>query len=99
MIICYILAAFFVVIAVVFLLGKGDELIAGYNTMSEEKREEIDIKRLRLLMAITMFFTAAFCLYLPFIGDNSRLSLLSTGIFIAVTLIMVILANTWAKKK
>ena len=45
-------AALFIVLAIIFLMGKGNKLIAGYNTLSEE-----------------------------------------------ITIVVIILANTWAKKR
>ena len=94
-----IIAIPFIVLAIIFLMGKGDYLIAGYNTASEEERKEVNIKRLRLLMAIMMVVTAAFCGCLPFIGKDKNLVLAATGIFIAITIAFIIVANTWAKNK
>ena len=51
MIVSIVFAVMFLVLAVIFLMGKGDMLIAGYNTASEEERKTIDIKRLRIVMA------------------------------------------------
>ena len=96
---CFIFAALFIVLAVVFLIGKGDMLIAGYNTASEEERKEVNIHRLRLLMAIISVLTAGFCGLLPFIGKEKDNVLGATFGFMIVTLAFVILANTWAKKK
>ena len=56
-----IIAVLFLVFAIVFLMGKRDKLIAGYNTASEEERKTIDIKRLRIVMAVLMVVTAVFC--------------------------------------
>ena len=89
----------FIVLAIILLMGKGDKLIAGYNTASEEERKKIDIKRLRIVMAILMVITAVFCAILPLIGNNKTSQLAATGIFIAITIVGVIVANTWAKKK
>ena len=89
----------FIVLAIILLMGKGDKLIAGYNTASEEEREKVDIKRLRIVMAILMVITAVFCAILPLIGNNKTSQLTAAGIFIAITLVGVIVANTWAKKK
>ena len=50
MIVQSIIAAILVVIGVIILAGKGDMLIAGYNTASEEEKEKVNIKRLRLLI-------------------------------------------------
>jgi len=42
-----IFAALFIVLAIIFLMGKGDMLIAGYNTASEDEKKKVDIQRLR----------------------------------------------------
>ena len=94
-----IFAAVFIVLAVIFLMGKGDMLIAGYNTASEEERKEFNIHRLRLLMAIICVLTAGFCFLLPFIGKEKGNILGDTFAFLIVTIVFLILANTWAKKK
>ena len=94
-----IFAALFLVLAVIFRMGKGDMLIAGYNTAPEEERKQVNIHRLRLLMAIISVLTAGFCCLLPFIGNEKENVLGATFGFIVVIFIFVILANTWAKKK
>jgi hypothetical protein len=93
-----IFAIVFIVLAVVFLMGKGDFLIAGYNTASEEERKEVNIHRLRILMTIMMVFTAGFCVLLSYIGKEKSIVLAATFFFMAITVVFVILANTWAKK-
>jgi len=95
----FVIAALFIVLAVIFLMGKGDKLIAGYNTLSEEERKGINIHRLRILMAIVSVVTACFCILLSFIGEDLKSILAATFLFIIITFIIVILANTWAKKK
>ena len=92
-------AALFIVLAIIFLIGKGDKLIAGYNTASEEERNEFNIHRLRLLMAIISVLTAGLCCILPVIGKEKENVVGATFVFIIVTFVFVILANTWAKKK
>ncbi len=94
-----IFAIFFIVFAVIFIMGKGDKLIAGYNTASEEERQKVNIKRLRLLMAGISIFTACFCAVLPIFGKNSNVAIGASMALIAATIIVVILANTWARKK
>ena len=89
----------FIVLAIILLMGKGDKLIAGYNTASEEEHKKVDIKRLRIVMAILMVITAVFCAILPLVDNNKTSQLAATGIFIAITIVGVIVANTWAKKK
>ena len=99
MIISIVLAGLFVILAVIFLMGKGDKHIAGYNTASEEEKQKVNIHRLRLLMAIISVITAAFCAILPFIGNDNANVLTATFVFILITIVFIILANTWAKKK
>jgi len=94
-----IFSILFIVLAIILLMGKGDMLIAGYNTASEEERNKVDIKRLRIVMAILMVITAVFCAILPLIGNNKTSQLAAAGIFIAITIVGIIVANTWAKKK
>ena len=99
MIISIVLAGLFVILAVIFLMGKGDKHIAGYNTASEEEKQKVNIHRLRLLMAILSVITAVFCVSLPFVGREPTNHLGVGFVFFLVTLIFVILANTWAKKQ
>lgn len=99
MIVSCVLAITFIVLAVIFLMGKGDKLIAGYNTASEEERKEFNIHRLRLLMAIISVLTAGFCCILPIIGKEKENVVGAAFVFIIITFVFIILANTWAKKK
>ena len=95
----FIFAALFIVLAIVFLMGKGDILIAGYNTASEEERKEINIHRLRILMSAICVITAGFCGLLAFIGENKDQATIAAVVFVLITFVFIILANTWAKKK
>ena len=94
-----VLAIVFLFFAVLFLIGKGDKLIAGYNTASEEEKKKVNIKRLRILMAILSVITAGYVSILPIIGDNPQDQMVGVFVFFAITILFVILANTWAKKK
>lgn len=94
-----IFSLFFIFLAIVFYLGKGDKLIAGYNTASEEERKKVNIQRLRILMSCISVFTAVFCVTLHIIGNNIQAQLGAAAVFMAVIIFVVILANTWAKKK
>lgn len=99
MIVSIVFAVMFLVLAVIFLMGKGDMLIAGYNTASEEERKTIDIKRLRIVMAVLMVVTAVFCTIPPLLGNDKNSLLAAAGIFIAIIFVGIIIANTWTKKK
>ena len=59
MIFSIVIATLFIVLAIILLMGKGDMLIAGYNTASEEERKTIDIKRLRIVMAAPLCLSSA----------------------------------------
>ncbi len=67
MIVVIIVAAIFFILGIIVLIGKGDNLIAGYNTASEEESMATPFSFLILTLALCF--------------------------------VVVILANTWAKKK
>ena len=46
----------FVLLGILIKYGKMNFLIAGYNTMSKEERDKVDIKKLANLFKNTMFF-------------------------------------------
>ncbi|MBQ6437593.1 MAG: DUF3784 domain-containing protein [Bacteroidales bacterium] len=98
MIVLIILAAIFLIMGIIVLIGKGDNLIAGYNTASKEERSLYNVKRLRGLIGGLLIVLAPMMLLL--LGDES---FAATGAFFGLTLVLiivvVILANTWAKKK
>lgn len=93
-----VLAVILVVMAIVILAGKGDWLIAGYNTASKEEKETVNVKRLRLILGILLLIIVPLLFML---GDHSdkTSALIFAGIVIVLTTVAVILANTWAKKK
>ena len=90
--------AFLALMGFAYLRGKCDGLIAGYNTASEKEKEQYDIKRLRGLIGGLLIVMAP----MTFFSLKAE-SMAAVGSFIACSLILciivVILANTWAKKK
>ena len=94
-----IFSLLFIVLAIVFYLGKGDKLIAGYNTASEEERKKVNIQRLRILMSCISVITAAFCVSMPIVGNNIQAQLGAVAVLFVAIIFVVILANTWARKK
>ena len=97
----FILIIVLVVLGVIILLGKGDFLIAGYNTASEQEKQRVNVKRLRYVVAGILFLAALF-LSLPYIcgQEDSSMAHTASGIAIVVTTIVgVIIANTWCKRK
>ena len=98
MVVLVILALVFAVMGILVLVGKGDNLIAGYNTASREEREQIDIKRLRGLVGGLLIVLAPLMILL--LGNETIASAGSFGAIVFVLcIVVVILANTWAKKK
>ena len=83
---------------IIILIGKGDNMIAGYNTAPKEERAEYDIKRLRGLIGGLLIVLAPMTFFTLKEGTMA-----ATWSFIALTfvlsIVVVILANTWAKKK
>ena len=88
-----VLAVILVVMAIVILTGKGDWMIAGYNTASKEEKETVNVKRLRLILGILLLIIAPLLFML---GDHSdkTTGLIFAGIVIVLTTVAVILANT-----
>lgn len=83
------------------LSGKGDFLIAGYNTASAEEKQKTDVKRLRALVGGLSFLIAAI-LWIPTLlgkADDVRTQQAMSVVILAVCIIFAILANTWARKK
>ena len=98
MIVLIIVAAILVIMGIIILIGKGDNLIAGYNTASEEEKAKYNVKRLRGLIGGLLIVMAPMMLLL-----NREDTMVATWSFVALVfvlcIVVVILANTWAKKK
>ena len=100
-----IVAVVFIIImfalGVVILSGKGDNLIAGYNTASEEERQEVNVKRLRIVVAGICILTPILLGLPAFIGKEGDASLHLFTVFcvILISIIGLVLANTWCKRK
>ena len=88
-----------IILAIIIMLGKGDFLIAGYNTASKEEKEKYNIKRLRFLISAILLVSVVYAvLMIPF-GQDVVWAMTMTAVLVVLTLAVVILANTWAKKK
>ena len=94
----FAVAIILVLVGFAYLKGKCDGFIAGYNTASPEKQKKYDIKRLRIIVACFHFVLAA--LFFLFLMKNSNLAVTIFLCCIAVlSVVAVVLGNTWAKKK
>ena len=80
------------VLAIIILTGKGDNLIAGYNTSTKEKKETYNIKRVRICIGgMLLILTPIMLLF----ADNFVALI---AIVPPLSILSVILTNTWAKK-
>lgn len=98
MIVLIIVATILLIMGIIILIGKGDNLIAGYNTASKEEKSQYNIKRLRGLIGGILVVLAPMMLLLL-----RKETLTATFSFVLLTfvlcIVVVILANTWAKKR
>lgn len=93
------IAVIFFIFAYIVVKGKGDKFIAGYNTASEEEKAQVNVQRLRLLVALTSVLAGAFCCIIPLLADNNGAIVGATVVLLCSGLAVVVLANTWARKK
>ncbi|MBQ3732053.1 MAG: DUF3784 domain-containing protein [Muribaculaceae bacterium] len=96
-----ILDIILVILGIVILTGKGDFLIAGYNTAKKEEKEKVNVQRLRWVIAGLLFMVALILSIPCLIGaeDNAMANLFVPICAIFATVVAVILANTWCMKK
>ena len=91
-------------LALVIRVGKGDKLIAGYNTASEQERAKYDVTRLRRVISWCLCIIAVL-MWIPTIAEaltgkvKSAVYLTWAVLLIVVIVTTLIMANTWAKKK
>ena len=87
-----IISLIVLVLAIIILTGKGDNLIAGYNTSTEEEKERYNIKRVRICIGgVLLILTPIMLLF----ADNFVLLI---AVVPPLSILSVILANTWAKR-
>ena len=85
-------------LTLLILSGRGDNLIAGYNTATKEEREQFNMKRLRMVIGGILFLTII-AFWIPVLIGNQKFIIPMTIALIPISFIGIILANTWAKKK
>lgn len=96
MIILIITVAILIIMGMIILIGKGDNLIAGYNSASDEEKSQYNIKRLRGLIGGLLVFISLMLLLLLW-KETLAVALSSTALTIVACISVVILANTWAQ--
>ncbi|MBR2606857.1 MAG: DUF3784 domain-containing protein [Bacteroidaceae bacterium] len=100
MIISAIITTIFLLpVLLLIVAGKGDNLIAGYNTASAEERARYNMKRLRGLVVASMI-VVMIAFWLPLIVGATRngVFLITLPVTLVAAFVTIILANTWAKK-
>lgn len=97
-----VVSVILIVMAVLILIGRGDSLIAGYNTASREAQQAYDKRRVRILVGVLLIIVA---LVLPLFGillvfgyKEIVLVALPVTAFVLVTGTFT-MAHFWAKKK
>lgn len=80
------------ILAITILLGKGDSLIAGYNTATKTERETYNMRRVRICIGGMLLVLPL----LMFLFANNFIVIIAAAIPLAI--LSIILANTWAKK-
>ena len=96
MIVPFVVGGLMLLLAVLIAVGRGDWLIAGYNTASKEQRKKVNIKRLRLLVSLLCAAVGAICIIDGFVGLRT---LHFTMLMLWAIVPTLILANTWAMKR
>ena len=98
MVIIILLSVVLLIMGIIILIGKGDNLIAGYNLATEEEKKKYHVKRLRFLIGGLLVVLAPLTYF-----SMKEPTTANTMSFVASTFVLcivaVILANTWAKKR
>ncbi len=83
-----------VMMGVVVLMGRGDWLISGYNTLPPEKRQQYNLPRLRLVTGLgTIIVMLSWDMFTIF-------DLYDVGSYVVLgeAVVMVVMSKTWAKR-
>ncbi|EOU1110201.1 TPA: DUF3784 domain-containing protein [Clostridium perfringens] len=91
-----LMIALFILLGIMFSLGKWSFLIAGFNTMTKEEKEKYDVMSLCKFMGKLMFIIA-FCITLFTLSDIFMMEILfniGTVILIVSIIFTIIYANT-----
>jgi len=96
-----LLMGIFLMIAIIFSLGKGSSLIAGYNTMSEEEKAQYDRVALTKFMGKVMFvlvFSMSFWVLSEWF-QVEWLFFVGLGLFLVIVFFAIIYINTGERFK
>ena len=96
----WVVFAIFLILSVVFLLGKGGFLIAGYNTMTAEEKQKYDEKKLCRIVGGGMLIIAVLIAVMGIGEDVLPASFANVfgGLVIADVIAMLILMRKFGRK-
>lgn len=98
MIVLMIVSVLLLIMGMVILFGKGDNLIAGYNTASKEEMSQYNIKRLRGLIGGMLVLLSPLTVIM--LGRESMIWMSSYVVLnFVLCIVVLILANSLAKTK
>ena len=101
-IILSVISLLIVVVAVVIMLGRGDDFIVGYNIASRKTRDMYDIRRVRVIVGVLLMLIA---MALPAIAAMLIMGYKELVMTTLPAIVFVLMAATftashlWAKKK
>ena len=101
-IILSVISLLILVVAVVIMLGRGDDFIVGYNTASKKSRDRYHIGRIRVIVGVLLILIA---LSLPAIAALLIMGYKELVMTLLPAMVFVLIAGTftishfWAKKK
>ncbi len=96
-----VLIALFVAFGILISMGRGQWLIAGWNTMSERERAKYDEEKLMRVVSSGMFALAGTqaVMLAAILLENKTLRIFSYVLVLVVVIVLVILANTTTKRR
>lgn len=98
MVIIILLSIVLLIMGIIVLIGKGDNLIAGYNLATEEEKKKYHVKRLRFPIGGLLVVLAPMTFFM--MKEPSTANTMSFVVLVFILcIVVVVLANTWAKKK
>ena len=84
------------------LRGEGDDLIAGFNTMSDEEKSEYDIVRVRKATGYACYailaWTVLFIL-IEVLWHSAVATVIGLAVLAVMIIAMIYITNTWTKRK
>lgn len=103
---CLIMALLFLILSIILFYGKGQWLIAGFNTMSEQEKKQYDARKLCRAVSAVCLVCSVMLLVMAYLGHQVDRGLMEEKnmlvfaiVFIAVILVSIIVAGIYIDKK